>query len=378
MGKVKYRELHDRLKNEILAGKYADRHILPSEAQLSRRYACSRNTVRNALDELRHEGLIRCRQGKGAFVTKAGSARKIGLLLSGIPYSEYFQPVATAFMQLARDADYELDFGAVRASDPEARIREAEEIVDDFIRGRVAGVIYHPLDYAYDNGAANLRQLEKLTAAGIPVVLFDSDVVVAPARSSYDVVSIDNVIAGETVARHLLDAGARNIHFLLKPNWMPNAWGRIRGVTCAVAATGAVWPPSNILVSEPDDLEAIRRHMRRRPHPDAFVCENDTLAAFFKDSLEKLGWRVPDDVLLAGFDDVSIARLLTPPLTSIHQPCDQIAAAAFTRLLARMANPKLPPQEIFVFAPLVARASSVRPDNRQRSQNRKQERMIRK
>ncbi len=365
MGTVKYRELYERLRNEILAGKYADTHVLPSEAQLSRRYACSRNTVRNALDELRHEGLIRCRQGKGAFVTKAGASRKIGLLLSGIPYSEYFQPIATAFMQLARDADYELNFGAVHASDPEARIREANEIVDDFIRNRVAGVAYHPLDYAYDSGAANLRMLEKLTAARIPVVLFDSDVVVAPARSSYDVVSIDNVIAGETVARHLLDAGARNIHFLLKPNWMPNAWGRIRGVMCAVAETGASWPPSNILVSEPDDLEAIRRHMRRRPRPDAFICENDTLAAFFKDSLEKLGLGVPGDVLLAGFDDVNIARLLTPPLTSIHQPCDQIAAAAFSRLMARIAHPKLPPQEIFVFAPMVVRASSVK-SNRKR------------
>lgn len=355
----KYREIYDILRGEILAGKFGRMRLLPSEAQLARRHACSRNTVRSALNELSHEGLIRCRQGKGAFVTNAGTYRKIGLLLSGITYSEYFQPIATTFMQLAREAGYELCFGAVRASDPAVRIREAREICDDFIRNHVAGVVYHPLDYPYDNGAANAQNLKSLTTARIPVVLFDSDVVAAPARSSYDVVSIDNVIAGETVARHLLEAGAQNIHFLLKPNWMPNAWGRIRGVMCAVAATGAAWSPAaNVLVSEADDVETIRRHLRRRPRPDAFVCENDNLAAIFKGSLEKLGWAVPDDVLLVGFDDVNIARLLTPPLTSIHQPCVQIATAAFNRLLARIANPRLPSQEIFVLAPLVVRAST--------------------
>lgn len=360
MGETKHRELYERLRIEILAGKYGRGRAFPSEAQLSRRHACSRTTVRKALDELRHEGLIRCHQGKGTFVTQVGMSRKIGLLLSGVTYSEYFQPVATAFMKLARESDYALCFGAVREQDPEARIREANEIVNDFIRSRVAGVVFHPLDYAYDRGAANASILERLTAERIPVVLFDSDVVAAPARSDYDVISIDNLIAGETLARHLLEAGARNIHFLLKPNWMPNAWNRIRGVMCAVAAAGANWSPQHVLVSEADDLETIRHHLRRRPRPDAFVCENDSLAAVFKTSLEKLGLRIPDDVLLAGFDDVNIARLLTPPLTSIHQPCDQIAAAAFRRLLARIADSALPAQEIFLLAPMVARASSVR------------------
>lgn len=362
MGDVKHKELYECLRAEILAGKYGHERAFPSEAQLSRRHGCSRTTVRKALDELRHEGLVRCHQGKRTFVTSVGLSRKVGLLLSGVTYSEYFQPVATAFMQLARESEYELCFSAVHSLDPEKRIREANEIIDDYIAKHVAGVIFHPLDYAHDNGAANIRILKKLTVARIPVVLFDSDVVAPPARSDYDVVSIDNLIAGETLGRHLLEAGARNIHFLLKTNWMPNAWNRIRGLMCAVSAAGAGWSSKNILVAEADDLESIRRHLRLRPRPDAFICENDSIAAVFKNSLEKLGWRVPDDMLLAGFDDVNIARLLTPPLTSIHQPCAQIAEAAFKRLLARIANPALVAQEIFVLASLSTRASTVKPN----------------
>ena len=348
----------DTLEREILAGRYGQDQPLPSERALIRRFGFSRITVQRALGELARRGLVVRRQGSGTYATRFGSARKIGLLLSGMTYSEYFQPVATAFMKIARETGYLLSFNAVRSPDPDERIHEAREIVADFIRERVAGVIYHPLDYAYDGGTANRRILSALRKAKIPVVLFDSDIEVLPARSDYDVVSIDNVAAGERVARHLIDAGAKNVCFLLKPNWMPNAQNRIRGVMCAVAAAGLRWTSSNVLIAAADDLTAIRRQLRRRPCPDAFVCENDNIAAEFLQSLKKLGVAVPQKVLLAGFDDVNIARLLSPPLTSIHQPCEQLASAAFRRLVARIVRPSLPPQEIFIHAPLSTRAST--------------------
>lgn len=350
----------ETLKGEILSGKYSSNRLFPSERALAVRFKSSRPTVRQAVQTLRDEGLIRSQRGSGTFVTKSAMSRKIGLMLSGITYSEYFQPIATSFMQLAREQSYTLCFEAVRSPNPEERIHEAREIAAEFIHEQVAGVIYHPLDYAFDSGVANREILKAFRRARIPVVLFDSDIEVAPRHSDYDLVSIDNIMAGEMVARHLLESGAENIHFLLKPNWIPNAKNRIRGVMCAVGTAGRHWSPANVLISEPDDVDAIRRHFRRRPRPDAFICENDQLAAIFKKSLEKIGLNVPRDVLLAGFDDVNVARLLTPPLTSIHQPCDQIAAAAFSRLLARIAEPSLPPQEIFVHAPLVVRASTTR------------------
>ena len=355
---AKYRDVAETLRREILGGKYVPLKPFPSQTSLIRRFGISKLTVVKVLDLLKGDGLIQSYRGRGTFLCAQDKSRKIGLMLSGLTYSEYFQPMATSFMQLARAAGYSLDFAAVRSSDPASRIREAREIAADFIREHVAGVIYHPLDYAFDNGEANRRILSALGKASIPVVLFDSDIEVVPARSGYDVVSIDNFLAGETVARHLLDEGARNIHFLLKPNWMPNAQIRIRGVASAVASAGGRWCPSNVLVAEPTDRERIARHFRRRPRPDAFVCENDNLAAEFLQTVRKLGVSVPQKLLLAGFDDVNVARILSPPMTSVHQPCGEIAAAAFRRLLARIAEPKLPPQEIFIHAPLTVRDST--------------------
>ena len=99
--------------------------------------------------------------------------------------------------------------------------------------------------------------------------------------------------------------------------------------------------------------------MARRPRPDAFVCENDVLAARLLKTLTALGHRVPQDVRLAGFDDVQIARLSSPALTTIRQPCDLIARTAFDRLLSRIARPQQEPLHLVPAAELVVRESTV-------------------
>ena len=75
-------------------------------------------------------------------------------------------------------------------------------------------------------------------------------------------------------------------------------------------------------------------------------------------SLGALGKRVPQDVLLAGFDDVNFARFVSPGLTTMHQPCTEIGRTAYETLLARVRDPDSPPRTISFSAPLVVRAST--------------------
>ena len=77
-------------------------------------------------------------------------------------------------------------------------------------------------------------------------------------------------------------------------------------------------------------------------------------------TLKKLGRRIPEDVMVVGFDDVESAAQMDPPLTTIRQPSEAIAAAAFRALVGRIAVPSLPPCEIYLPAPLVVRASTRR------------------
>ena len=98
--------------------------------------------------------------------------------------------------------------------------------------------------------------------------------------------------------------------------------------------------------------------MRGKSRPDAFVCRNDPLAAQLLQTLGTLGFKVPDKVRVAGFDDAKIARLLNPPLTTIRQPVRLIAETAVESLFQRIRTPDLAPREIQLSAPLVVRAST--------------------
>ena len=74
-------------------------------------------------------------------------------------------------------------------------------------------------------------------------------------------------------------------------------------------------------------------------------------------SLDRAGLRVPSDVRLVGFDDVRYARMLSVPLTTMHQPCQEIAVVALRAMLDRIADPSLPPRSLTLSPVLVVRES---------------------
>ena len=81
------------------------------------------------------------------------------------------------------------------------------------------------------------------------------------------------------------------------------------------------------ILVEPDDKSAIRAFLRRH-RPDAIACYNDRQAALLVQTLGALGKKVPAGILVAGFDDVNYAKLVVPQLTTLHQPCEEIAQTA--------------------------------------------------
>lgn len=354
---IKHRALLDALKAEILGNKYAVNRAFPSEAQISRKYKVSRTTVRKALDALHHEGWIRSVQGRGTFVTRKGASRKIGLIVPGVAYSEFFPPIVDGICRLAGTHGYTLLLGNATDPQPEKRARQTLAFAHDFVAEHVAGVVYQPIELVTDAEDANRAVLSIFDAADIPVVIIDSDFTKTPRRSGYDVVGIDNVAAGMAVAEHLLSLGLTKIHFQSRPLCSASVGDRRSVVVAALSSAGVAARRFRDFKAEPDDVAALRAHLRRG-RPEAFVCGNDTAAVKLKISLEKLGYRIPEDIRLVGFDDVKYAKIVTPQLTTVHQPCEKIAEAAFSRLLARIADSSLQPCTIALPADLVVRESS--------------------
>jgi len=95
-------------------------------------------------------------------------------------------------------------------------------------------------------------------------------------------------------------------------------------------------------IGEPEDARFVRGLIAGRQW-DAFVCANDHTAAVLLRSLEHVKWKVPRDVRVVGFDDVKYSTLLGVTLTTIHQPCRDIAVTAFRAMLERGVN--LPPSQ---------------------------------
>ena len=363
-----YAVVANALLDDIRSGKYLPGRAFPSLTAIMRRFGVTRVTAARAVEELRRRGAVSTKSGSGSRVRN----RSIGLILPGLTYSEVFQPILARLSALCRGNGYSLIFGGAFTGTPDECAREARDLAASLVAQCVSGVILQPVTRCDGAGEANRAIVSTFAEARIPVVLIDYDIALSSGRSDYDMVGINNFEAGRCLGTHLREAGARRIAFLVHPNASASVALRYAGVAAATAAsppqhqTGASRQRATVscqvfrLDAEPEDAEAVADALRRL-RPDAFACGNDKVAARLHQTLAALGRRVPDDVLLAGFDDIQIARAMTPQLTTMHQPCEDIATTAFRTLLERIANPSLPPRDIFLQAPLIIRESTARP-----------------
>jgi DNA-binding LacI/PurR family transcriptional regulator len=234
---------------------------------------------------------------------------------------------------------------------------QAEQLCEYYVRRNVSGVFFAPLELTPRKDEINQRIVAALDEAHIPMVLLDRDIVAYPRRSKYDLVSIDNRRAGFAITCHVLERGARRTVFLACPDSAPTVSERALGFQQAVASCG---DPAIFCWTEfgdPSQTEFVSE-MLSRHNPDAIVCANDLTAAKLMTSLNTLGVNVPSEVKVTGIDDVRYASMLQTPLTTIHQPCLELGAAAMTLMLNRIAHPSMPTRDCLIDFELIVRQST--------------------
>lgn len=176
------------------------------------------------------------------------------------------------------------------------------------VRGRVDGLIVMSPDLDASMLLADLP-------ASVPVVLLNAS---AAGRPS---ITIDNAGGSRAVVRHLVALGHRRIAFICGPTDNCDAVERLRGYRTALRSAGA-------LVDEPCELpgsfteesghDAARTIVGIVPRPTAVFAANDAMAIGALSAFNSAGLRVPEEIALAGFDDIPIARFLSPPLTTVN------------------------------------------------------------
>ena len=343
------------LRNAIRAGEYADKPF-PSEAQLMRKFGVGRQTAVRILNQLVAEGLIVRRKGAGNFLSKTGARTtgRIGLIIHGSDYCELFAPFARRISHLCQQKGLTLLFADLSDGAVRQRVDKVVQSARDFVKAGVDGVIFQPVELVKNASAINRRILSTFDGADVPVVLLDSDVVRSPERSRYDLVAVNHVLAGRRLGEHLVRCGAKRVAYLMEREHAPCVHDRYLGVR--IGAEGHV-VKGVAVYAKPDNVSAIRKALKTL-RPDAFACYNDREARRLIVTLGKLGYAVPKDIQVVGFDDVNYATISSPALTTAHQPCDELAALAFEMLVLRRADLGAPIREMFLDAPLVVRETT--------------------
>ena len=360
----KHRGISRQLRADIAAGRYTTGARLPSEPQLVKKFGVSRPTVGRALLDLQNEGLIERRAGSGTYVRggapaqAASSTRQLGLLIPDLDTTEIFQLICGELASLARVHEYSLLWGGSThpRQGTDDSLKHADELCLQFIERKVSGVFFAPYELMPDREEANRRLAVSLRQAGIPVVLLDRDFMSFPNRSDFDLVGLDNMAGGYLLAEHLIKLGCSRLRFVARPRSAPTVDARIAGVREALVRHRLDNDPGWLNIGDPADAKFVRKLTAGR-QTDAFICANDDTAAILMRSLETSGVKVPRDVRVVGFDDARYATLVSPPLTTIHQPCRSIALIAFRAMLERIEEPTLPARSFALTPRLVVRES---------------------
>lgn len=358
----KHREISRHLVSAIAAGKYGSGARLPSESQLVKQFKVSRPTVGRALRDLEAEGLIERRAGSGTFVRSTvaqhNPSRIFGLLVPGLASTEIFQVICGEIASLARVHDFGLLWGGSTnpREDTDASLEHAKELCQQFIARKISGVFFAPAELQPGQEEANRELAESLREVGIPVVLIDRDLQDFPSRSDFDLISLDNIVSGYLVGEHLIKLGCKRLIFMSRDLSAPTVDARVAGVREALARNRIENSPNWVRHGDPDDIKFVRSLTAGR-QADAIICANDFTAAVLLRSMESIGVKVPRDIRVVGFDDVKYATLVSPSLTTIHQPCRDIAVIAFRTMIERLAEPSLPARSIYLSPSLVVRES---------------------
>lgn len=358
----KSKTISERLRQEILSGKFDMTGKLPSDRMLMRRFAVARATVQAAMRELKERNLIDRKPGYGTFLTEIASAvasRKFGVIMPDGCYPFYMR-ISEGIEQAAKKNGWTILSAALGSSGRHERAIRTVEFAEVCKRERVCGVFFQPLQLAKDSETVNKTILAIFEEANIPVVLLDSDIVPPPRRSRHDLVGMNNVAIGYELGRLVVKRGAKRVIYFSNPYAAPTSLLRGYGVSLAVTESGLPWKNDNVFFADPTDTTAAKRLFASKNRPDAIVAVNDYVASLLLKTLKAIGKVVPDDVLLAGVNGDSLSAESEPPITTAVQPCERIGEAAVQLMMQRIADPDLPPREVHFSAPLDERLSTRR------------------
>jgi DNA-binding LacI/PurR family transcriptional regulator len=180
--------------------------------------------------------------------------------------------------------------------------------------------------------------LHSLERHGVPFVLLGQ----SNGQLQCSTIAVDNQAGAYQAATHLLGHGHQRIAIINGPADSPDNKGRLQGYRQALLDAGTVVQPDMLVPGNftyEEGRIAIHQLLEADSPPTAVLAANDEMAIGALDAALQRGLRVPADLAVIGFDDIQMAALTRPSLTTVHQPMQLLGEAAVRLLFERLQNP---------------------------------------
>lgn len=256
----------------------------------------------------------------------SGRSKIFGLIISEIT-NPFFPELLQGFEDVAVENGYE-----ILVSSTNHDTNRMYQCIRRMIERKVDGV-------AIMTFGIEAPLLDQLAKRNVPLVFID----VGPESPGVSVLKVDYQHGIRQGVQHLSALGHRDIAFISGPLHLHSAQSRVTAFSHSLKECG-ISPHPKWLIEGDHTLEggiaAMEKLLATNPRPTAVMCSNDMTAIGVLHKLYRSGLRVPDDISVIGFDDIHIAQVTIPPLTTIRMSRFSLARSAFAALRAHVENPE--------------------------------------
>jgi len=267
----------------------------------------TRETVLKAIDELNY------RPNLVAQGLRVKRGNLLGLVVPDDSVS--FSSLMHHTMAGARRYGYNVIFGATQ-DDPDIE----ERFLDDLLRRQIDGIIFSRV-------SDESKVLSRVASSGVPAVMVDRTL----ENAQIPAVRLDNFEAGRLVGKYLAELGHTHVACIQGPERIALARDRVEGFRKGLGERNVELPHRYIFEGTfkyESGLRGLEALLKLDPNITAIWAMNDVMAYGAMKAALSRGISVPEQLSIVGMDDIQFSEMLTPSLTTVHYPFDEMAATA--------------------------------------------------
>jgi DNA-binding LacI/PurR family transcriptional regulator len=348
-----FAQIRQQINWLIASGKLKPGDRLPTIRELAEQIGVHMHTVRQAYHSLEDDGLVETRPSRGTRVKpfeldklvtteSASPSHTIGVLIPNI-YT-FYDSFISGVEEIARRSGYMIIVCITRDS-AELTRQSAQQLIAKKVDGIVAA---SPV-------ADVFKRSIPASSDGPPIVYVDS-----PQFPTHSIL-LDLEAAGFLATDHLIEHGHKRIGMITAPLTWPNFYDAYRGYERALTASNLTIEPDSVIetpaYSLEDGYQAGLRLLALNKPPKAIFVSGDLMAAGVIRALKENGKRIPQDFAITSKDNVELAALIDPPLTTVNLPSYQMGVEAVNMLMKLIAGKRLDKKRLVLESELILRKS---------------------